>query len=1169
MARYALVIGIAQYQKPLRSLLKTTTDAEAIAQQLEQYGNFQEVKRFPARWNAEQNRDEVLNKPVTGIELGQAIKTFLLEQAKGSEALIYFTGHGITVANPLGTRRAYLVTSDCTIQVANQEIIEQQRGIDFDDLNELIRKSTLSSLVMLLDCCHSGSFLERNSIEQTLTAFSSQKDYYLITACRSFEQAYAGETHSQFTEAILQGLSPQEADRNGQVSGDRLFAFISSKLRGTGQEPIRMGWGRSINLVTHALPPAEAPIQAFNSSNPYIGLQSFSAEQASYFFGREPAVRALIDRLGKGRFLAVIGASGCGKSSLVKAGLLPELKRDRLPGASRWEIEIMTPGNQPHVTLAAILDRHAASSQPFVLFIDQFEEVFTLCQDETERSNFMRRMADTASNPASLTRVIVAIRGDFLDRCASYPEPARLINQTHPASYVVPPLTPAELEAAIEKPALHNGVTFESGLVSEIATDVIDRPGALPLLQYALLKLWQVCIAADSQPLLTRQGYQQIGGVRGALDQRASALYRDFAPADQAFVRRLFMELVQLGDQQEVTRRRADWERVRSIADNPEQLQRVVRLLASEQQRLIVTSEKTIEVAHEALLTEWTLLRNWIAENLENIRLSRSLEADCHDWQYRFNQSEDALLSGAQLAAIAEWIDRTQPKLTNTETRFVKQSLEKRDRQLQTQLDQERKLREEAEARAMAEIEKAIEAERRAEAESGRAIEARARVKAEKRRTQVAVISGLLVAILLMSLGLLQAQRLQVAKIGEVNSLISSAEAYSRSDSQLEALIAGVRALARLEEVRGSTSELLDRLRSAMSTLQERNRLEGHTESVNSVSYSDRKIASASTDKTIRLWKHDGTPIKTAKEMRHEDEVLGVSFSKNGNYLVSTGASDDATVRIWKEDGILLKILEGHEKDKNVNYATFSPDNKAIVSASDDKTVLLWKLDLNSSQILLGQPKVLPHTDKVLMAQFSPSGKYIVSTSADSKINIWKSDGSLIVTLDAKEAAVGFADFSSNEHHLVTISSNSEVRMWKWTTDIKNWTEETIVDDLSRSYAARFSPDQKLFAATSGDGKIRLWNSSDYTELRSLGRHQDIIFDLSFRADSKAIASASLDKTVRIWSLDFDNDPAPNQDRIEILKQSCSWVGDYLNTNTYAKANYQDVAAICNSLQMN
>jgi ABC-type uncharacterized transport system fused permease/ATPase subunit len=332
MARYALVIGIAEYKKPLRSLPKTTTDAEAIAQRLEQCGNFQEVKRFPARWNAEQERYEMLAKAVTGAELGQVLKTFLLQQAKDNEALIYFTGHGITVANLLGTHRAYLVTSDCTIQIENQQVVEQQRGIDFDDLNALIRESSLSSLVMLLDCCHSGSFLERNSIEQTLTAFSSEKDYYLITASRGFEQAYGGEMHSQFTGAILQGLAPTEADRSGQISGDRLFDYISSRLRGSGQEPIRMGWGRSITLVTHALPEAEAPIQAFNPSNPYLGLQSFALEQANYFFGRGLAVRALIDRLSKGRFLAVIGASGCGKSSLVKAGLLPELGRDRLPG---------------------------------------------------------------------------------------------------------------------------------------------------------------------------------------------------------------------------------------------------------------------------------------------------------------------------------------------------------------------------------------------------------------------------------------------------------------------------------------------------------------------------------------------------------------------------------------------------------------------------------------------------------------------------------------------------------------------------------------------------------------------------------------------------------------------------------------------------------------------
>jgi hypothetical protein len=258
MARYALVIGIAEYQLPLHRLQKATTDAEAVAQILEQYGNFQEVKRLPAGWNQAKNHYEVEAQGVTGTELGKALQTFLLEQAVKSEVLIYFTGHGFAVSDYLGQSKGYLATSDCAIEVDGSQIIEQRRGIALDSLNHLIRASDLSSLVVLLDCCHGGYFLERNLVEQTLTTFSSKKDYYLITASRGFEQAYVGEQHSVFTEALLKGLSADNAGSDGQITGDRLFDFISTALKGSGQEPIRMGWGRPLALVTY--PPGSQPL---------------------------------------------------------------------------------------------------------------------------------------------------------------------------------------------------------------------------------------------------------------------------------------------------------------------------------------------------------------------------------------------------------------------------------------------------------------------------------------------------------------------------------------------------------------------------------------------------------------------------------------------------------------------------------------------------------------------------------------------------------------------------------------------------------------------------------------------------------------------------------------------------------------------------------------------
>ena len=284
MARYALIVGIAQYgAKGLAQLEKTTTDAEAVAQVLEQYGNFTEVKRLPSRINSETQKRAMVNQPVTANELWQAIETLLNEQARNNEALIYFTGHGLKAEGRSGKLRGYLATSDCQIKAdvikseGNKDeprITEVHSAILFDDLNDLISKSELSSLVVLLDCCHSGNFIERNLIEHSF-GISLKKNYYLIAACRGFQEAKAlrSEAHSVFTGAVLKSLSPENAGSDGQVTGDRLFDCIGRELKQSGQEPLRMGWGGSITVVSYGegdRSPVSAPAPVTPANNTFV-----------------------------------------------------------------------------------------------------------------------------------------------------------------------------------------------------------------------------------------------------------------------------------------------------------------------------------------------------------------------------------------------------------------------------------------------------------------------------------------------------------------------------------------------------------------------------------------------------------------------------------------------------------------------------------------------------------------------------------------------------------------------------------------------------------------------------------------------------------------------------------------------------------------------------------
>ncbi|MBW4670308.1 MAG: caspase family protein [Cyanomargarita calcarea GSE-NOS-MK-12-04C] len=1162
MARYALVIGNTEYQSPsLPRLSKTTNDAEAVARLLEEYGDFQSVKRLPQRWNKEKNGYEMGTQKVTAAQLGQELRTFLLEQATNNEALIYFSGHGFAISDNLGQEKGYLATADTQIEVEGNDIVEQKYGIPLDSLNELIRDSKLSSLVMLLDCCHSGYFLERHLVERTLTAFSSQKDYYLITACRGFERAGAikSDEYSIFTGAVLQGLAAENAGNHRRISGDRLFDFVSGELQGSVQEPLRMGWGRSITLVTY--PQSQIPIieesVSFNSENPYRGLDAFETAQAEYFGGRSEAVRSLISRLVDSKFLAVIGYSGSGKSSLVKAGLLPQLKCDRLPGSSQWEIVSFTPGEHPLGKLVEILTRQQ-ENKASVLFIDQFEELFTLCEDDDERKAFIRLATEQLNNPEHQTRIIVTVRGDFLQRCTEYREIINLINRTPPTTYMVSPMSLIELEEAIEKPAKLHGVTFEHGLVSEIAQDVRGQPGALPLLQYALKELWRICIeeASAKEPLLTCKGYKKIGGVKGALDKRATILYHSLTPKDQVFARCLFMELVQLSETKEVTRRRASWGKLQAIADSPEQLQRVVGLLAGSQQRLIITDSKTVEVTHEALLSEWKLLNSWIAENRENIRLSRSLEEDCQEWEQRFHKSDDALLVGAKLAVISEWVERQQPRLTPQEAEFLRASLAKRDREIQAELEQERQLRELAEARSRAEIEKAIAAQDMARAEA-------AKYKYQRQRTKLAIAASTLV-VFTLGLGLvtqnISAQEKQGKAIAS-GALISRPEILLETGNQLEAVIASVESLKQLQDIGAGNFAALNRLKNVIDSVQERNRIEGHKSSTNGISFSPKEdlIVSASSDKTLKMWKSDGTEVKTPAPMKHDHEVYTVNFSPNGEYFAS--ASADKKVKLWQKDGTLITTLPGDEAE--VYFVNFSPDSQTIISTSSNGTVKLWKIESFSPKVIIKSPTIIKvNNKKVWSAEFSPDGQ-LIATAGNEGIKIFKKDGTFITDFEGHTAAVRYVTFGQDSKSLISVGEDNQILIWKWQNDPKTSQMKLFSKVSDKSYVVKFSPDYRFIASSSTDGSINILNADNGEKVTTLKGHKNQIFDLSFRNDSKAITTVSKDETLRIWSLEPHLTNNSQMNTIDLLKKGCNWVGDYIRNNQKARNKYHDVNNIC------
>jgi serine/threonine protein kinase/DNA-binding SARP family transcriptional activator/WD40 repeat protein len=444
-------------------------------------------------------------------------------------------------------------------------------------------------------------------------------------------------------------------------------------------------------------PPPEEP--AFTPTrDPYKGLHAFSELDAQDFFGRGALTEELVQAVKEHPLVAVVGPSGIGKSSVVRAGLIPALRAGALPGSREWVITDMFPGSYPFEELEAALLRVAVERPEgltedlardergilrvtkrilppdcqALLVVDQFEELFTLTAEEETRRLFLDALATLALDGRSRVRVVITLRADFFDRPLRYPRFGDLLRE---GMVAVTAPGEADLAEAITRPGDGVGVHFEPGLVSRIIADVNDQPGALPLLQYALTELF----AARTSDLLTIHGYQASGGVLGALGRRAEELYQGLDTQGQEAARQVFLRLVAVSDTAEDARRRVRRQELNGLGVDPELVEEVLRrfgeyrLLSFDRDPL--TRGPTVEVAHEALLSEWERLRTWISERREDLLLERRLADAIDEWD-RAGKDPSYLLTGGRLEQFATWAGTTDLALTTAERDYLQQGRE-------------------------------------------------------------------------------------------------------------------------------------------------------------------------------------------------------------------------------------------------------------------------------------------------------------------------------------------------------------------------------------------------------------------------------------------------------------------------------------------------------------
>ena len=917
--------------------------------------------------------------------------------------------------------------------------------------------------------------------------------------------------------------------------------------------------------------------------NPYKGLRPFYEADEEDFFGREVLVEQLIDRLkankGEVRFLALVGPSGSGKSSVIRAGLVPALRSGAVAGSENWYVIQMLPGAHPLEELETALLRIAVNppdrllhqlrederglvraikrslpddDSELLLFIDQFEEVFTLVDDESERTHFLNSITAAVGGKRSRVRVVVTLRADFYDRPLLYPEFGHLL---HTHMETVMPLSPAELERAISGPANRVGVSLEPGLISEIVADVSDEPGGLPLLQYALTELFEN--REDGQ--LTSQAYRAVGGVAGALGRSAEREYVELDEPGKDAAKQLFLRLVTVGESAEETRRRVLQVEINSLSGNIQAVTEAygqARLLSFD--RDPVTRGPTVEVAHEALLREWPRLRGWLEENRAGLRFQSVLAIAAGAWRESGNDSS-FLLRGSRLDQFEGWAVNTAITLTREEAEFLEVSLSSRKERMDAE-----------EARGKKELEAARQL---ADAERNRAEE---QTRSSIRLRRLAGVLGFtLLAALVLSFFAFQQSRIAEAenRLAASHELASAAVANLDSDPELSILLA-IEAVAATyddevvtEEAQSALHRAIQRslIRETLSGTgnfvfsgaqdfdlfgrvllvptgdggilffnpnknQRDFKMDGHSGEVIATSPSPygKLVAVGDASGVVRVWDYfelldkydeEGLRVDLSESApqgeliifsAHQEAITSIAFSRDGTRLATSSVDD--TAKVWDLGmGVELNALVGHTGD--VNGVSFHPSGMYVATASIDQTAKIWDLATGMAITNLSG-----HNEPVLDVNFSIDGTLLATASADGTAILWDAQtGDDLITFRGHSGSVHSVDFDYNGLYLATGGEDATARIW----DIKTGEEFLILEGHKAPiYRINFSPDLDRLTTYSLDGSIKLWNirPEGNREWLTLLAHSEVVFDVAYSPDGKRLATASWDGSAILWS---------------------------------------------------
>lgn len=967
--------------------------------------------------------------------------------------------------------------------------------------------------------------------------------------------SFLGEHTSQFTDLLVQSFGLETAT----------WPVIPLLLQQTPLPPhlamlealdatAPAQWDRAITRLCAEL---ERPQPALSTRPPcpYPGMVPFAEADSDRFFGREREVQALVEQLRLYPFVAVIGASGSGKSSLVFAGLVPALRSSTLfgpetglPGGA-WQVCALRPGESPWESLTTALKGDPAAPQEtaaallqaspgarrLLVIVDQFEETWTVAradQDPQIAGRFQQALLDLARVPGCY--VVLTVRADFYPELMASPLWCEI--QAHRCEILA--MDRDGLQQAIVQPAQNLGVSIEPALVERLIADAADEPGILPLIQETLVLLWERLerryLSLDAYEALVPPETAADGagqnGLQVAMARRADAALAELSPEGQNTARRILLRLVHFGQGRADTRRQQPIDRLHILQEDEhlfaETLDHLVRGRLLTVSGGVGAAERRVDISHEALIAGWPVLRLWIAQRREAEQTRRRLESKAAEWVRL--QGQGGILEEVELHEAEQWLsspdavelgcDQTLTDLVQASRAAIEADRQEHERARQRELDAAHRLAQEAAAREQTE-----------------------RLAARRLRRWTWMLAAIGTFALLMAVAGFYLYRVadRTGKIAQSNTLAAQALRYTNTDARTSLQLA----LAAVDIA--DTTQAQNALREALLKFHQHQTLSGHTAAVRTLARSPDgvRFASAGQDNTIRIWhlpvsdKQDDTGSLITMLSGHTRTVRGLAWSPDGKRLAS--ASVDSTLRIWNVATVTSPeirnsiILTGHVK--SVYSVAWSPDGKYLASTSEDNTLRLWDADTGANLLALDE-----QAGEVNNVDWSPDGARLAYVADDGLVRVWPTQALLalsqaqagqtivvtdaISTIDGVLAMAGHRDYaldvawSPDGMYLASASADGTVRLWNAQTG-------AAIDSLvgHRSgwvYSVDWSPDGTRLASGSDDTTVRIWDVRSGEMLETLAGHGDWVFNALWRADGKAIVSVSRDKTVRVWDLD-------------------------------------------------